>query len=146
MGLALILFMCGMSRGDTMTERTFDLDTLTWQARVLIVFAPDMTDTRVIEQRARLDAVHAGLVERDMAVFFVARDQIMERGGRRYEGKDAQALRVRFDIDIDAFTVVLVGKDGGEKARDTSPVSLVKVFALIDVMPMRRREMLERRR
>ena len=40
--------------------------------------------------------------------------------------------------------VLLIGKDGGVKLRSTEPVSTDELFALIDSMPMRRREMEER--
>jgi hypothetical protein len=36
---------------------------------------------------------------------------------------------------------VLVGKDGGVKLERSGPVSLSVIFALIDSMPMRQREM-----
>jgi len=40
-----------------------------------------------------------------------------------------------------AFTVVLIGKDGGEKLRREEGANLGEIFGLIDTMPMRRREM-----
>ena len=40
-----------------------------------------------------------------------------------------------------AFTVVLIGKDGGEKFRAGKPTQAEEFFALIDAMPMRRAEM-----
>ncbi|MBV6632043.1 MAG: DUF4174 domain-containing protein [Alphaproteobacteria bacterium] len=55
----------------------------------------------------------------------------------------AEALRQRFDLGPDDFAVILVGKDGGEKARWSAPVAMAEVYALIDTMPMRQREMRE---
>ena len=43
------------------------------------------------------------------------------------------------------FTVVLVGKDGTAKLREKRAVSSDDLFALIDAMPMRQREMREQR-
>jgi succinate dehydrogenase flavin-adding protein (antitoxin of CptAB toxin-antitoxin module) len=40
-----------------------------------------------------------------------------------------------------AFTFILVGKDGNEKMRADTVVSTYKLFAKIDAMPMRKREM-----
>jgi hypothetical protein len=37
-----------------------------------------------------------------------------------------------------------IGKDGGVKLRSAEPVAAGDFFALIDTMPMRRREMRER--
>ncbi|NMG19341.1 hypothetical protein DP116_07665 [Brasilonema bromeliae SPC951] len=39
---------------------------------------------------------------------------------------------------------VLVGKDGGVKRRETTPVQAKAIFDEIDAMPMRRQEMRER--
>ena len=42
--------------------------------------------------------------------------------------------------------ILLVGKDGGVKLRSEEPVSIQRIFDLIDSMPMRRREMREKGR
>lgn len=51
------------------------------------------------------------------------------------------------DLDVvtregaDGFKVRLIGKDGGEKLSSTTPVTMPELFAVIDQMPMRQREM-----
>ena len=45
------------------------------------------------------------------------------------------------DVAPDAFALLLIGKDGGEKRRDTSVPDLNSLFNLIDGMPMRQAEM-----
>jgi hypothetical protein len=49
-------------------------------------------------------------------------------------------LRRQFQVDDRRFTVVLLGKDGGEKFRSSKPVTIEKLDALIDAMPMRQQE------
>ena len=39
------------------------------------------------------------------------------------------------------FTLILVGRDGGEKFRSYKPVSAAAIFKIVDVMPMRIQEM-----
>ncbi|MGY4536739.1 hypothetical protein ACVW0P_001153 [Mucilaginibacter sp. UYNi724] len=39
------------------------------------------------------------------------------------------------------FTVTLTGKDGGEKYRNSQPITLQKLYGIIDAMPMRKKEM-----
>lgn len=39
------------------------------------------------------------------------------------------------------FTLILVGRDGGEKFRSYKPVSAADIFKIVDVMPMRIQEM-----
>ena len=43
-----------------------------------------------------------------------------------------------------AFRVRLVGKDGGVKLDQATPIEVTTLFALIDAMPMRRAEMASR--
>jgi hypothetical protein len=62
----------------------------------------------------------------------------------QYVLKDAAAVRERFGVARSDFTVILVGKDGGEKLRDSKPLTYARLQATIDAMPMRRQEMKER--
>jgi len=61
--------------------------------------------------------------------------------GRPITAASAQRIRERFDVETEGFTVILVGKDGTEKRRETEPVSMASIFATIDAMPMRQAEM-----
>ena len=54
--------------------------------------------------------------------------------------KDAPELRRRFHLP-EGFCVVLIGKDGGQKASWQKIVRPEEVYRSIDEMPMRRREM-----
>ncbi|NJL13025.1 MAG: DUF4174 domain-containing protein [Microscillaceae bacterium] len=47
---------------------------------------------------------------------------------------------MRWGISGAAFTLLLIGKDGGEKLRSPEALPPSQLFALIDAMPMRRRE------
>jgi hypothetical protein len=51
------------------------------------------------------------------------------------------AARRRFHIRPNDFTVILIGKDGGEKLRSHQPISLDTLRSTIDAMPMRQEEM-----
>ena len=53
---------------------------------------------------------------------------------------DYQSLSQRFAMDGKDFKLVLIGKDGKMKLHTTA-VSLEDIFALIDTMPMRKKEM-----
>jgi hypothetical protein len=108
------------------------LEALRNRSRVLLVFTPSSTDEASATQKRLLEAAKAGLSERDLRVFYLPAD---EAGG------SAQALRNHFGVSENAFVAVLIGKDGGEKARYLKPVYPQALFGLIDRMPMRRREM-----
>jgi hypothetical protein len=117
------------------------LDAYRWEARPLLVFAPSAEDGRYEEQRLALSRDVEGLSERDMAVFLMPGDRPLHTlVGQRPETDFAPGLREAYGVAPADFVVVLVGKDGGEKGRWTSPVEPDEIFALIDAMPMRRQE------
>jgi len=85
-----------------------------------------------------------GFSERDLL-----RGDLLETGTGSFGGEPApsgqvSAVRKRFQIEAGHFTAILVGKDGTVKHRTNTPVTPENLYALIDAMPMRRREMRER--
>ena len=87
--------------------------------RILVIAAPSLNDDVYRTQAALLLPALAGLKERDCVV--------QTQFGTR------------------SFSIVLIGKDGGEKLRRTTPLSPEELFAIVDAMPMRRAEMRERK-
>ena len=100
----------------------FVLSSLTLSAapdrRVLVVSAPSLTDNSFRAQAALLLPAWSGLIERDFVI--------------------------QTRLDAKTFSVVLIGKDGGEKLRRTTPLTTEELFALVDAMPMRRADMHEK--
>jgi hypothetical protein len=86
--------------------------------RRLVISAPGPEHPAYREQAAVLLPAWHGLIERDFIV------------------------ETRFGPA--AFSVVLIGKDGGEKLRQTIPLAPADLFALVDAMPMRQAEIRER--
>lgn len=96
--------------------------------RSLLLFGNSET---IIRQQSQLLAKDsAGIAERDIIV------QLVKPGDARYQQYTVTATS--------KFTIILIGKDGGEKYRSTEPVTTATLFGLIDAMPMRRAEMKER--
>ena len=87
--------------------------------RILLIAAPSLNDDAYRTQAALLLPALAGLNERDFVV--------------------------QIQFGTTSFSVVLIGKDGGEKLRRTTPLSSEELFAIVDAMPMRRAEMRERK-
>ena len=98
---------------------------------MLLVFTPSLHDMSCLEQKHLFDEADVGLADHDLLVPYLFADQ---------SDSSAAALRERFSIRMDAFTAVLIGKDGGEKERFLKPVHPKTLFSIIDQMPMRRRE------
>lgn len=106
--------------------------------RVLLVFAPSESDRDLAAQRAALHPGSAGHAERDLVTIEVI-------GNHADDGRvGARTLRRAYGVAPCEFTVVLMGKDGGEKWRQRHPVTEAALFATIDAMPMRRNEMSRR--
>lgn len=125
----------------TERERTIDLSRYQWESRLLLVFAPSEENTRYRDFRRELRDQEDEIVDRDLLVF-----HILERGESRLgdisiDRQSAALLRDRFSAKPGQYTVVLIGKDGGEKLRRGDEVNIAETFPLIDSMPMRQREM-----
>ena len=100
------------------------LEPYRWEARPILVFA-DPGDPRLDRQMAEFGAAREALRERRNVVVV--------------DTNAASALRERFGPR--GFTVILVGLDGGEKARRGGVVPGDIFNDEIDAMPMRRREL-----
>ncbi|WP_426492927.1 DUF4174 domain-containing protein [Hymenobacter sp. 102] len=104
-----------------------------WQKRLLLLCAPGPEDARLTRQRQLLTPVQPGLAARDMLVREVIFSQLA--------APDQRYLRERLGVKTTDFVLLLIGKDGGVKRRETAPVPAAQLFSTVDAMPMRQREM-----
>lgn len=79
-------------------------------------------------QRELLSGHEAGIRDRDLEVEYFS---------------GATEIRKRCGVAADEYAAVLIGRDGGEKLRASEPIPAEELFARIDEMPMRRRELRE---
>jgi hypothetical protein len=120
-----------------------------WKNRLLLLFAPNTDDAAYQAQLEALsqrnpNLVAPGLDDRDMVVFYVLTEQgSLEHAGQHITLSSQQitSLRSQFDVPRDTFTLLLIGKDGGIKRHENHAVAVETLFAQIDSMPMRQREM-----
>ena len=116
------------------------LDAYRWRARILLLMASDRADPRLADQLGRLRAVEADVRERQLVVLTALPDGTVHEASGAEVGRLPQGWHEGWRWG-EGFQAVLIGKDGGEKARWTAPVDPQAVFADIDRMPMRRSEM-----
>lgn len=109
-----------------LAAQEIELNQYLWKNRVLLVF-PGSASLAQREQAEIIASDPDGLNERDLVVVLV----------------DDQATMKRYKVTPGDFTVILLGKDGGEKLRQSQPLKLKDLYPLIDSMPMRQREMRE---
>ena len=110
-----------------------------WSKRLLVLTAEG---PEAAVQRSLVAAEQEGLEDRDLTVFVVGAEVEVVAGNRATDPlPPAAAFRQRFDLPDRGFQVVLVGKDGGVKLRRDEPLVPRDLWAVIDAMPMRMREM-----
>nr|WP_230967908.1 DUF4174 domain-containing protein [Nostoc sp. WHI] len=131
---------------DTIKMSSFNLSSQKWQNRVLLVFAPSVDNPSYQQQMQLFDQHQNGFKDRDLVLVQVLATNKSYANGQLIDESSAANLRNRFRVDKENFRVILVGKDGGVKRSDTTPVPTTAIFEQIDAMPMRQQEMQERGR
>jgi hypothetical protein len=116
--------------------------------RQIIVFAIPASDTGEIIQRT-VETLRCQLVNRDTDVRYVDITELPDAGTtstdeKREKPRALEELALLRSEARPEFEMVLIGKDGGVKARTRDPAALENFLALIDTMPMRRAELQSR--
>jgi len=93
--------------------------------RLILIFGNNTT--LVQRQLATFQKDSSGLAERDLIVKQV----------KPYDN----LYQTYTIIPNEPFTIILIGKDGGEKYRSNSILTADRLFAMVDAMPMRQSEM-----
>ena len=136
----LLLLLIGVSM-DAESADEDPLRELRWTNRVLLIFAGDLSDADAQSMQSTTEERLDDLTERDLLLGWVLSNGQSRLGERSLSRSYAERLRARVGSCADTFCVVLIGKDGGIKARYQDVPDMEEVFSLIDGMPMRRREM-----
>ena len=118
------------------------MDEFAWSARPVIVFAASDNDPVAIDQLTRLEAEREALQDRDMVVIALWPDRSEVDG--QTSALSPSGLRARYSIAAETFAILLVRKDTGVKRESSKPLDPQELFAQVDGMPMRRREMQQR--
>ena len=117
-----------------------ELSDYLWERRPLLLFAPAESDPRLVETMRRIEASRCDFADRDMVLGRIVTEGTSTLDGHVVDTSQAQRLVSEFGIGPDSFSVVLIGKDGGEKLRVANVPDLQAIYAVIDGMPMRARE------
>ncbi|MCJ8333871.1 MAG: DUF4174 domain-containing protein [Epibacterium sp.] len=107
------------------------LDSFQWTHRPVVIFADSPNDPRFQEQIDKLLEDPGALFDRDVVVLI--------------DSDPARKSALRKRLRPRGFMMVLIGKDGGVKLRKPLPWSVREISRSIDKMPMRLREVEERR-
>lgn len=108
-----------------------DLSQFVWEKRAVVVFADSPNDPNFDLQMTYLQDRSADLSERDVVVLT--------------DTDPAAESALRTQLRPRGFMLVLIGKDGGVKLRKPFPWDVRELSRTIDKMPMRQREIRDRR-
>lgn len=129
--LATIFFTCSMASANT------EISDFQWKNRLLIISG---TTDALVKQ---IDAEKAGLSERDLRVF------ILSGSGKSDYPLDAglaAEFEKRLSPNLEKPKIYLIGKDGRTTLEwSLEEFTFQKLYASIDIMPMRQREMREKK-
>ncbi len=123
------------------TAGATELTDYRWERRPLLVFAPAQNDPRLVETLSRIEASRCDFDGSDMVLGVLMTEGTSTLDGQAIDADESRRLAQQYGIDDNAFSVLLIGKDGGEKLRVNDVPDLRTIYALIDGMPMRRGEM-----
>ena len=142
--ICVAVLLLGMTAGSANGSSSSDLDMYRWKNRPLLIFAPSETDQTYLELEHALGRSGDKLQDRDMVVFRLFASGRGKTDAACLGQDEVRSLYQRFDVPGHSLTVILLGKDGGEKTRQVGQFDLQAIFDRIDAMPMRQREMRQR--
>jgi hypothetical protein len=138
--LAMIILAAGAALVPAVAAAA-ELGDYLWQRRPLLLFAPAESDPRLVETVRRIEASRCDFADRDMVLGLIVTEGTSTLDGQVVDTSQARRLLSEFGIGANSFSVVLIGKDGGEKLRVNEVPDLPTIYAVIDGMPMRSVEM-----
>ncbi len=118
----------------------FSLGDYQWENRLLVVSSPAPDEPNFARQVQQVAATSREFGERDLVLIRLATDGTSLAGKRKLDPTQVEEIRAALGIDAGAFAVLLVGKDGTVKLSQNTIVPMDEIYALIDEMPMRQRE------
>ena len=122
-GILLLSFMAIMI---PIEIQGIELNQYLWKNRIILTFADDEDHPGLIKLKAEMKENECEILNRDLLHFHFSNDG---KTGKHITTNDR------------SFKILLIGKDGGIKYESNQYVSLIQLFELIDLMPMRQDEM-----
>ena len=120
------------------------LEQYQWKNRLILLFG-SMSESSVEKQITELEKDPEGITDRDLLIFHINKEEVRFILKSSNPSLSASQLRNRYNIDKNEFRYILIGKDGGVKLNKKEYVPNKDLFSVIDAMPMRQREMRERK-
>jgi hypothetical protein len=121
-----------------------DLDDYRWKNRIVLLFTAGEGNPAFTQQVEELKKNPEGLNERDLIVFVIKQDRVMDLFENKPVALSDERLRKKYLREDNDFQYILIGKDGGIKLDKREFVPNKYLYAVIDATPMRRQKMRNR--
>lgn len=118
-----------------------NLSTHQWKNRIILILVDDLTNPELQTQLTEFRTQLAGMKERKLVVYQIQANQFQRGLNAENEWITSNKLYKKYKSDDSPFEVILIGLDGGIKLTQHELLTYEKLFAIIDGMPMRRREL-----
>jgi len=112
-----------------------------WKNRLILLLLNDATSSELQAQLTEFRTQLAGMKERKLVVYQIQANQFQRGLNSDNEWIHSNKLYKKYKSDDTPFEVILIGLDGGIKLTQHELLTCQKLFAIIDGMPMRRREL-----
>jgi NADH dehydrogenase [ubiquinone] 1 alpha subcomplex assembly factor 1 len=123
-----------------LADEPFKLTQYQWKKRVLVLSAATYDDKNLRRQQRELASAPQEFADRDMALVTLLDNAGSTAGTQALTNEETAMARVALGIGPDSFALRLIGKDGAVKLSGEKATSMTDIYALIDTMPMRQRE------
>lgn len=122
-----------------------DLEKYQWKNRLLIIQTSERSSEKFQEQTAEFQKGSEGLKDRKLVVYHFTKDhyRILNYEGEE-KNKPWQRIKKKYQNIANGrelFKVILIGLDGGIKLETKEVLRKKTLYATIDAMPMRIREL-----
>jgi len=105
------------------------------RSRLLLVFAPGEDNKALVQQYQALEQDTGEVNAEDVDVVYVIGDRTVKLPPPDAKTETAENMRKHYHVDATGFRVVLIGKDGWEKARWSEPTDPHTILSRAADMP-----------
>lgn len=116
------------------------LNQYSWEKRQLIVFTPNQDHAEYLIFKQALKNSVLEIEDRKLHTWHVVNNEAVTLDYQEVNDFTSAEIRSNFNVDINDFSIVLIGYDQEEKLRLTR-TDLNTIFDTIDQMPMRIQEL-----
>ena len=124
----------------------FSLDEFRWDNRMLLIFSSDDKNPELQLLLKQIRENKDEILDRDLRVLVLVESGQSKLDDLPLSNASAMRLKERYRASFKPVNLILIGKDGGVKQRQSGDIELHTIFPLIDSMPMRKAEMSRRQR